>query len=221
MNEIFLEYLNEDKNEGPECIKNYKNKRVVFKKEIDGKNYYIKKFCLPGRRGKLLALGLREDKVDRNIRLSEKLGNLNIAHVKIIFSHKEKISFLQNISLMVTEEGGKVLDNFASDFENNKHLFIEFFNIFIKLCQNNIYPDDYSYVNVLVNENEELVLFDFDEYKTHKFFITKKFRKKILQNLKDCLLENETKKYIGLVEFSYDQIERVKKELKWEDIKID
>ena len=221
MNEIFLEYLSEKKNKDSECIKNYKNKRVIFKKEIDGKNYYIKKFRLPGRRGKLLALGLREDKVDRNIRLSEKLGNLNIAHVKIIFSHKEKISFLQNISLMVTEEGGKVLDNFASDFENNKHLFIEFFNIFIKLCQNNIYPDDYSYVNVLVNENEELVLFDFDEYKTHKFFITKKFRKKILQNLKDCLLENETKKYIGLVEFSYDQIERVKKELKWEDIKID
>ena len=213
MNEIFLKYLNEDKNEGPECIKNYKNKRVIFKKEIDGKNYYIKKFCLPGRRWKLLALGSREDKVDRNIRISKKLEKLNTAHVKIIFSHKEKISFLQNISLMVTEEGGKILDDFVYDFENNKHLFIEFFNIFIKLCQNNIYPDDYCYINVLVNENEELVLYDLDEYTTRKFFITKKFRKKILQNLKDCLSENKIKKYKELVNFSYKEVERVKNEL--------
>ena len=220
-NNIFLEYLSEEKNNSPECIKNHKNKRVVFKKEINGQNYYIKKFCLPGRRGKLLALGLREDKVNRNIRISQELEKLNIPHVKIVFSYKEKISFLKSVSLLVTEEGGEVLGNFVWEFEKYRELFVKFFDLFIKLCKNNIYPDDYSYINVLVNGKKELVLFDFDEYKIPRFFKTKKFKKRILQNLKDCLLEEEMEKLEELVKFSYDQVKRVQKELGWKDIEID
>lgn len=221
MKSIFLKYFSDKINNSSECIKNHKNKRVVFLRNIDGKNYYIKKYYLPGRRGKMLALGLREDKVDRNIRISRELDKLKIAHVKIVFSAKRRLSLLQNVSMIVTEEGGKVLADFISDYGENKELFLNFFNLFIKLCRNNIFPDDYSYTNVLVNENKELVLFDFDEYKTKSFFITNKFKKKILQNLKDCLLEEKAKEFSEFVQFSYQEIERVKIELNWQNIEIE
>ncbi|MGF6905615.1 hypothetical protein [Fusobacterium sp. PH5-44] len=221
MNNIFLEYFEDEKKKSNECIKNYRNKRLIFLKNIDEKKYYIKKYFLPGRRGKMLALGLREDKVDKNVRISKELDKLKINHVKIVFFAKRKLSLFQNVSILVTEDGGRVFADFISEYTKYKELFINFFDLFIKLCKNNIYPDDYSYINVLVNERKELVLFDFDEYKMRKFFITNKFKKKILQNLKDCLIEEEMKKFDEFVKFSYMEIERVKKELGWDNICVE
>lgn len=40
--EIFLEYFDEEKLNSKDCIRNYKDRKVVFFREIDGKRFYIK-----------------------------------------------------------------------------------------------------------------------------------------------------------------------------------
>ncbi|MDR3259931.1 MAG: hypothetical protein LBT51_10030 [Fusobacteriaceae bacterium] len=215
---IFSKYLDKNYDDKKHCIKNHKNKRYVFVEEIDGKKYYIKKFVLNGRRGKLLALGFREDKADRNIRISNELDELNINHVRPIFTAKARYSLLQVASIIVTEDGGEILETYAENYEEHVEIFNKFFDIFIKLCKNGIFPDDFSFANALINKKKEILLFDFDEYRTRKFFITKKFRENILLSLRRCLFSQKAKNYKKFVEFCYKEIDRVRKELDWEDI---
>jgi tRNA A-37 threonylcarbamoyl transferase component Bud32 len=166
--EVFWKYLNKDSDFQSNCIKNYKNKRLIFLEEIDGKKYYIKKYILPGWRGKMLAIGLREDKTDKNIRISRILEEIGVMTAKIIFTAKKRYSLLQTASILVMEDSGKPLDTFAAAYQEHLPLFQNFFNLFVTLCKHKIFPDDYSFENVLVTEEKKLCLLDLDEYKIRK-----------------------------------------------------
>ena len=43
---IFDKYLLNDEKKLGECIQNYKSNRIVYREEIDGKIYYIKKYIM-------------------------------------------------------------------------------------------------------------------------------------------------------------------------------
>ena len=88
---IFLEYFNKEKLNSEECFKNYKDRKVIFKKEIDGKIYFIKKYVPYGKREKAIAFGLQRDKVKHYEYISKKLDKIGIQHVHSIYS-KIKIS---------------------------------------------------------------------------------------------------------------------------------
>lgn len=55
---IFLEYFNDEKLKSKDCIRNYKDRKVVFFREIDGEKFYIKKYIPYGKAEKRIAFGL-------------------------------------------------------------------------------------------------------------------------------------------------------------------
>lgn len=213
---IFLEFLNENKLNTENCIRNYKNKRMIFKKEIDGKIYFIKKYIPYGRREKTIAFGLYRDRVNHYEYISKKLDKLGIKYVPVIYSKIKRDSFFKRSSILVTEYGGETLEVYENSYKDNIDLFKEFFDIYIKLYKNGIYCTDYNFGGVLVNDKRELVLIDFDAYKT-KLFLTKKFKKRLFFELKTKM--NDVRKHKQLEEFCEKELQRVIKELHWGNFK--
>ena len=212
---IFLEYFNKEKLKSEDCIKNYKDRKVIIKKEIDGKVYFIKKYVPYGKREKAIAFGLQKDRAKHYEYISKKLDEIGINHVRAVYSKIKKETFFKRSSILVTEYGGIPLGELAKEYKQNISLFKEFFNIFIKLCKNKIYCTDYNFGGILVNDKRELLLIDFDAYKT-KIFLTKKFKKKLIEQLQKMYTHNEMSD--ELKEFSKSEIKRVIKELNWKDI---
>ena len=115
------------------------------------------------------------------------------------------------------KDGGVSLNNYISNYEEKVNFFIEFFNIFIRLCQNGIYSKDYNLEGALLGNDGKLRLIDFDKYRIKKI-VTKKFKKKLIDNLRKNYIKKNREK--GFEEFLKKEIIRVTKELKWEkDIK--
>lgn len=213
--EIFLEYFNKEKLNSADCIRNYKDRKVIFKKEIDGKIYFIKKYVPYGNREKAIAFGLQRDRARHYEYISKKLDEIGVKHVHAVYTKVRRESFFKRSSIVVTEYGGEMLEEYRDDYKNNMDLFKEFFDIYIKLYKNGIYCTDYNFGGVLVNSKRELLLIDFDAYKT-KLFLTKKFKKKLFSQLKDKCIA--LKKYKELEEFGERELQRVIKELKWENL---
>lgn len=209
---IFLEYFNKEKNYSDDCLRNYKDRKVVFFKEIDGQRYYIKKYIPYGHREKSIAFGLQKDRAEHYKFISDKFKKLGIKHVEPYYIKVRKYSFFKRASILVTKDGGESLENYIKDFENHKEWFRYFFDTFIFLCKNGIYCTDYNPGGILVNNKNELLLIDFDAFKT-KFILTNNYKKYLISNLRKMYTHaNVSEEY---KEYCKKEIARVIKKLNW------
>jgi len=209
--EKFLEYFDENKTKEKKCIQNTKNRRIVFMEEINGEKYYIKKYIPRKQRKRSIAFGLQRDRAEHYKFISGKLEKLNIPHIKPEFVIINKKSFFERESILVTKDGGVPLVE-ISNFHQNMKLLDKFFDYFIRLCKNGIYPTDYNYKGTLVN-NDELYLIDFDSYRT-KLVVTKKFKKYVIYKLaRRTYMETNLGKEFD--HYLKSQVFRVRKELGW------
>lgn len=209
---IFLEYFNEEKLKSKDCIRNYKNRKVVFFKEIDGKRFYIKKYVPYGKVEKRIAFGLTQDRAEHYKFISDKFKKLGVKHVEPYYLKVKRYSFFKRASLLVTEDNGVSLEKYIANFEEHLEWFKYFFDLFIYLCKNGIYCTDYNPDGMLINSKGELVLIDFDAYKT-KFFLTKKYKKYLIESLEEIYSNIEREK--NFENYCKKEIKRVIKELNW------
>lgn len=209
--QFFDKYLEENGNFG-ECISNYKNKILVYKENVEGTNYYIKKYIPYGKRKIRMAFGLYDDRVVHYEKVIKYLKELNLPYVKLEYKKIKKISFFDRVSIIVTKDCGVTFENFVNDFKKNKELIRKFYDFFIVLVRNKIYPIDYNTGGVLIDINGKLRLTDFDDYRIRSF-LTNSLKKRLIRNLKRIYLEEkrteECKKILK------NQIKRVIKELNW------
>ena len=120
--------------------------------------------------------------------------------------------FFDRVSIIVTKDCGVTFENFVNDFEKNKELIIKFYDIFIILVKNKIYPIDYNTGGMLIDTNGKVRLTDFDDYRI-KSFLTSNLKKRLIRNLKRIYLEE--KRTEECEEFLKSQIKRVIKKLNW------
>lgn len=132
---------------------------------------------------------------------------MNLEYKKI-----KRISFFDRVSIIVTKDCGQTFENFVNDFEKNKDLITKFYDFFILLIKNKIYPTDYNTGGMLIDNKGILRLTDFDDYKINSF-LTTNFKKRLIGNLSRIYLEEPRTKECE--EFLKNQIERVVKELNW------
>lgn len=86
---IFLEYFNDEKLKSKDCIKNYKNRKVVFYKEIGEKKFYIKKYVPYGKAEKRIAFGLQKDRAEHYKFISNRLKKIrNKTYRTILYKSK-------------------------------------------------------------------------------------------------------------------------------------
>ena len=209
--QFFDKYLEENGNFG-ECISNHKNKILVYKENVEGINFYIKKYIPYGKRKIRMAFGIYDDRAVHYEKVTKYLKKLNLPYVELEYKKIKKISFFNRVSIIVTKDCGITFENFINDFEKNKELIIKFYNFFIILVKNKIYPIDYNTGGMLIDVNGKLRLTDFDDYRVKNFLISN-LKKRLIRNLKRIYLEEkrteECKKNLK------NQIKRVVKELNW------
>ncbi|WP_320047925.1 hypothetical protein [uncultured Ilyobacter sp.] len=211
--EYFLDYFDKEKLKDKNCLRNYKNRRTIFVEKIDGEKYYIKKYVPHKQRKRAIAFGLRRDRAEHYKFISEKLDKLGIEHVKPEFVTVNRKSFFERESLLVTKDGGTPLGEFP-DFDKiqNRKLMHKFFDYFIIMCKNGIFPTDYNFGGALVKD-DKLYLIDFDPYRT-KLVVTKKFKEYIIHKL-ERRMYLETKREKEFEDYLKSQVSRVRKELGW------
>ena len=209
--QFFDKYLEENGNFG-ECISNHKNKILVYKENVEGTNFYIKKYIPYGKRKIRMAFGIYDDRAVHYEKATKYLKKLNLPYVELEYKKIKKISFFNRVSIIVTKDCGITFENFINDFEKNKELIIKFYNFFIILVKNKIYPIDYNTGGMLIDVNGKLRLTDFDDYRVKNFLISN-LKKRLIRNLKRIYLEE--KRTEKCEEFLKNQIRRVVKELNW------
>ena len=208
---FFDKYLEENGNFG-ECISNHKNKILVYKENVEGTNFYIKKYIPYGKRKIRMAFGIYDDRAVHYEKVTKYLKKLNLPYVELEYKKIKKISFFNRVSIIVTKDCGITFENFINDFEKNKELIIKFYNFFIILVKNKIYPIDYNTGGMLIDVNGKLRLTDFDDYRIRSF-LTNGLKKRLIRNLKRIYLEE--KRTEECEEFLKNQIKRIIKELNW------
>lgn len=209
--QFFDKYLEENENFG-ECISNHKNKILVYKENVEGTNFYIKKYIPYGKRKIRMAFGIYDDRAVHYEKVTKYLKKLNLPYVELEYKKIKKISFFNRVSIIVTKDCGITFENFVNDFEKNKELIIKFYDFFIILVKNKIYPIDYNTGGMLIDVNGKLRLTDFDDYRV-KNFLTSNLKKRLIRNLKRIYLEE--KRTEECEEFLKSQIKRVIKKLNW------
>ena len=197
--EFFDKYLEENGNFG-ECISNHKNKILVYKENVEGTNFYIKKYIPYGKRKIRMAFGIYDDRAIHYEKVVKYLEKLDLPYVKLEYKKIKRISFFGRVSIIVTKDCGLTFENFVNDFEKNKDLITKF------------YPIDYNTGGVLIDINGKLRLTDFDDYRIGSF-LTNSLKKRLIRNLKRIYLEEKRTKECK--EFLKNQIKRVIKELNW------
>lgn len=214
---IFDKYLSENIESLGECVQNHKNTRMVYKEEVNGEVFYIKKYIMKKRDSFFSNLGIKNDSAKHYEKISEELEKTNILHIKSEYISVKKEGLFRRTAILVMKDGGTPLDNYIYNYKDKLDLFKEFFNIFIRLCQNGIYSKDYNLEGALLGNDGKLRLIDFDKYRIKKI-VTKKFKKKLIDNLRKNYIKKNREK--GFEEFLKKEIIMVIKELKWEkDIK--
>ena len=214
---IFDKYLSKDIEELGECIQNCEDNRIVYREEINGEIFYIKKYIMKKRDSFFSNLGIKNDSAKHYEKISEELEKTNILHIKSEYISVKKEGLFRRTVILVMKDGGVSLNNYISNYKEKVNFFIEFFNIFIRLCQNGIYSKDYNLEGALLGNDGKLRLIDFDKYRIKKI-VTKKFKKKLIDNLRKNYIKKNREK--GFEEFLKKEIIMVTKELKWEkDIK--
>ena len=209
--EFFDKYLEENGNFG-ECISNHKNKILVYKENVEGTNFYIKKYIPYGKRKIRMAFGLYDDRAIHYEKVIKYLEKSDLPYVKLEYKKIKRITFFDRVSIIVTKDCGVTFENFVNDFEKNKELIIKFYDIFIILVKNKIYPIDYNTGGMLIDNKGILRLTDFDDYKINSF-LTTSLKRRLIRNLSRIYLEEIRTKECQ--EFLKNQIKRVVKELNW------
>lgn len=209
----FDKYLSKDMKDLGECVQNYENNRIVYREEIDGEIFYIKKYIMKKRDSFLSNLGIKNDLAKHYQEVSRKLKEINILHIAPEYIAVKNENMFQRTAILVMKDGGTPLNDYINNYEEKLEFFKEFFNIFIKLCKNKIYSRDYNLEGALLEKDEKLRLIDFDKYRIKKI-ITKKFKEKLINNLKKSYLKKNRKK--SFEDFLKKEIDRVVKELGWE-----
>lgn len=209
--EFFDKYLEENGNFG-ECISNHKNKILVYKENVEGTNFYIKKYIPYGKRKIRMAFGLYDDRAIHYEKVVKYLEKSDLPYVKLEYKKIKRITFFDRVSIIVTKDCGVTFENFVNDFEKNKELIITFYDIFIILVKNKIYPIDYNTGGMLIDINGKVRLTDFDDYRI-KSLLTSNLKKRLIRNLKRIYLEE--KRTEECEEFLKSQIKRVIKKLNW------
>ena len=139
--QFFDKYLEENGNFG-ECIRN-----------VEEKNFYIKKYIPYGKRKIRMAFGLYNDRAIHYEKVVKYLEKLDLPYVKLEYRKIKRMSFFDRVSIIVTKDCGLTFENFVNDFEKNKELIIKFYDIFIILVKNKIYPIDYNTGGMLIDTN--------------------------------------------------------------------
>ena len=209
--QFFDKYLEENGDFG-ECVSNHKDKTLVYKEKFEDENFYIKKYIPYGKRRKRIAFGLYNDRAIHYEKVVKYLEKLDLPYVKLEYKKIKKITFFDRVSIIVTKDCGVTFENFVNDFEKNKELIRKFYDIFIILVKNKIYPIDYNTGGMLIDTNGKVRLTDFDDYRI-KSFLTSNLKKRLIRNLKRIYLEE--KRTEECEEFLKNQIKRVVKELNW------
>ena len=209
--QFFDKYLEENGDFG-ECVSNHKDKTLVYKEKFEDENFYIKKYIPYGKRRKRIAFGLYNDRAIHYEKVVKYLEKLDLPYVKLEYKKIKKITFFDRVSIIVTKDCGVTFENFVNDFEKNKELIRKFYDIFIILVKNKIYPVDYNTGGMLIDTNGKVRLTDFDDYRI-KSFLTSNLKKRLIRNLKRIYLEE--KRTEECKEFLKNQIKRVVKELNW------
>ena len=209
--QFFDKYLEENGNFG-ECISNHKNKILVYKENVEGTNFYIKKYIPYGKRKIRMAFGIYDDRAIHYEKVVKYLEKLDLPYVKLEYKKIKKITFFDRVSIIVTKDCGVTFENFVNDFKKNKELIIKFYDFFILLIKNKIYPTDYNTGGMLIDNKGILRLTDFDDYKINSF-LTTSLKRRLIRNLSRIYLEEIRTKECE--EFLKNQIKRVVKELNW------
>jgi len=209
--QFFDKYLEKNENFG-ECISNHKNKILVYKENVEGTNFYIKKYIPYGKRKIRMAFGIYDDRAIHYEKVVKYLEKLDLPYVKLEYKKIKKITFFDRISIIVTKDCGVTFENFVNDFKKNKELIIKFYDFFILLIKNKIYPTDYNTGGMLIDNKGILRLTDFDDYKINSF-LTTSLKRRLIRNLSRIYLEEIRTKECE--EFLKNQIKRVVKELNW------
>ena len=155
--QFFDKYLEENGSFG-ECISNHKNKILVYKENVEGTNFYIKKYIPYGKRKIRMAFGIYDDRAIHYEKVVKYLEKLDLPYVKLEYKKIKRISFFDRVSIIVTKDCGVTFENFVNDFEKNKELIIKFYDIFIILVKNKIYPIDYNTGGMLIDTNGKVRL---------------------------------------------------------------
>lgn len=182
----FDKYLSKDMKELGECVQNYENNRIVYREEINGEIFYIKKYIMKKRDSFFSNLGIKNDLAKHYEKVSKELKKINVLHVKSEYVNIRREGLFKRTVILVMKDGGVSLNNYISNYKEKVNFFIEFFDIFIRLCQNGIYSKDYNLEGALLGNDGKLRLIDFDKYRIKKI-VTKKFKKKLINNLKKKL----------------------------------
>lgn len=181
--EYFDKYLDDNEDLNKYIVSNYKNKRIVYMEVIEGEKYFIKKYIPYGKRKIRTAFGLYEDRAIHYEKIQKKIEKINIPCVKLEYKKIKRSSFFKRTSIIVTKDSGNTLENYLNEFERNKDLIDQYYNIFEILIKNKIYPIDYNTTGALIGLDKCIRLTDFDDYRTN-VILTNTLKKRIIKNLK-------------------------------------
>lgn len=177
--DYFRGYFDPKELKKKKCLRDYYGRRNVYEEKINGEIYYIKKYKAYGRRKRNMAFGLKRDPALYYKDISEKFKKIGIPHAEPLVVLVNRTSFFERESLYVTKKAGIHLEEYGY----SDRLIQTFFDYFIIILKNGIYPTDYNTDGALVNSEGKLVLIDFDAYR-QKMFLTKKYKKYVFLKLK-------------------------------------
>ncbi|MGL5982213.1 MAG: hypothetical protein ACRCZR_02705 [Cetobacterium sp.] len=210
------DYFDDVRIKEKECLVSNPKKKFVFKEEVNGEVFFIKKYTPHGRRAVRINLFLKKDMGLHYKYISDLLKKIEIPHVEAFAVEIRKKSFFKRETILVTKYGGEVLEEKLRELNINeqKELLNIYFDYFIKMFKNGIYVTDYNLSGALIDEKNRIKLIDFDAYKK-RFFLTNKLKKRIVEEIyKHHNLEalgGYSQKFVDYTEY---KIEAVLKELK-------
>ncbi|MGL5053555.1 MAG: hypothetical protein ACRC5W_08235 [Cetobacterium sp.] len=210
------DYFDDIKITEKECLVSNPKKKFVFKEEVNGEVFFIKKYTPHGRRGIKINLFLKRDMGLHYKYISRLLKKIEIPHVEALTVEIRKKSFFKRETILVTKYGGEVLEEKLRELniDIQKELINRYFDYFIKMFKNGIYVTDYNLSGALIDEDNEIKLIDFDAYKK-RFFLTRKLKKRIIEEVyKGNNLDNIGGYSKELSEYMKYKIESILKELK-------
>lgn len=210
----FDKYLQEEDTKLGDCISNHKDKTLVYRETREGQVYYIKKYIPYGKRKLWTALGLRKDRVLHYQRISRKLEKLGLPCVEAEYVQIQKRNFWERSSILVSKDAGIPLEEHWKKAGIVEEEVRRFYDIFISLVRNGIYPIDYNSHGILINEKGEWRLTDFDDYRLD-IYLSSKLKKRLLRNLHRIYEEEE--RIPSDRELFRQEIQRVEEGLAWKE----
>lgn len=189
-----LDYFDDEKIKSKYCVVSNPKKRFVFKEEVNGEVYFIKKYTPHGKKAIRINLYLKRDRALHYRYISNLLKKLDIPHAEPVEVKIKKKNFFKRESIVITKYGGETLEEELKklNFLDQKKLIDEYFNYFIKMFNHKIYITDYNLSGMLLDSEKKMKLIDFDGYRK-QMFLTKKLKSRICEEL----YKGNDMRYIG------------------------